>query len=214
MSRLRTAGAVPVGLTTSSEFGGISLTYTKLNGATANPWDLERSPGGSSGGSAAAVAGGLVTLATGGDGGGSIRIPAAFTGLPGLKATYGRIPRGPDLFIGSLTATSGCLSRSVRDIARWFDVANGFDPHDPTSLPRVEGWEAGLGTQLAGSARRGRRVTSVVRSSTTKLPTGPSKLPNHRGSSVCDRVDMPVKLPELGLEWALAGSRRDPSRSR
>ena len=95
VQRLRAAGAVLVGLTTASEFGGISLTYTKLNGPTSNPWDLERTPGGSSGGSAAAVAGGLVPLATGGDGGGSIRIPAAFTGLPGLKTTYGRIPRGP-----------------------------------------------------------------------------------------------------------------------
>ena len=154
VQRLRAAGAVLVGLTTASEFGGISLTYTKLNGPTSNPWDLERTPGGSSGGSAAAVAGGLVPLATGGDGGGSIRIPAAFTGLPGLKTTYGRIPHGPDLFVGSLTASSGCLSRSVRDIARYLDVTNGFDPRDPTSLPRVEGWEAALGTH----DRRGRRV--------------------------------------------------------
>ena len=206
VTRLRTAGAVPVGLTTASEFGGISLTYTKLNGATANPWDLERSPGGSSGGSAAAVAGGLVTLATGGDGGGSIRIPAAFTGLPGLKATYGRIPRGPELFIGSLTATSGCLSRSVRDIARWFDVANGFDPHDPTSLPHVDGWEAGLGTQDL----RGMRV-AVSRDLGCALVDDETA---DRAVEVAEsliaqlglhRVDMPVKIPELGLEWALAG---------
>ena len=94
-ARLRAAGAVLVGQTTASEFGGINLTRTKLHGITRNPWQLDRTPGGSSGGSAAAVAGGLLTLATGGDGGGSIRIPAGFTGLFGLKATIGRIPLGP-----------------------------------------------------------------------------------------------------------------------
>ena len=159
VAQLRAAGAIPIGLTTSSEFGGINLTYTKLNGSTKNPWNLDHTPGGSSGGSASAVAGGLVTLATGGDGGGSIRIPAGFTGLPGLKATYGRIPKGPDMVMASLTAVGGCLSRSVRDIARYFDVSNGFDHRDPYSLPRVEGWEAGLGTlrdALRGKTSRDR----------------------------------------------------------
>ena len=83
------------GQTTASEFGGVNYTHTRLHGTTRNPWDQERTPGGSSGGTAAAVAGGLVTLGTAGDGGGSIRIPAGFTGMFGLKATYGRIPRGP-----------------------------------------------------------------------------------------------------------------------
>ena len=91
------AGAVLVGQTTSSEFGGVNLTRTMLHGATHNPWKQGRTPGGSSGGSAAAVAGGLVTIATGGDGGGSIRIPEGFTGLVGLKSTYGRIPRGHEI---------------------------------------------------------------------------------------------------------------------
>ena len=77
---LRGAGIVPVGQTAASEFGGINLTYTRLHGATRNPWQLERTPGGSSGGTASAVAGGLVPIGTGGDGGGSIRIPAGFTG--------------------------------------------------------------------------------------------------------------------------------------
>src|SRR6478752_1285919 len=148
VARLRAAGAIPMGLTTASEFGGINLTYTKLNGATKNPWNPEHTPGGSSGGSAAAVAGGLVTLATGGDGGGSIRIPAGFTGLVGLKATYGRIPLTPNAGLGAMTVTVGCLSRSVRDTARWFDVCNGRDPREPLSLPRVEGWEAGLGHHI------------------------------------------------------------------
>ncbi|HAP77862.1 MAG TPA: hypothetical protein DCR14_17490, partial [Acidimicrobiaceae bacterium] len=76
---------------------------------------------------AAAVGGGLCTLGTAGDGGGSIRIPAGFSGLVGLKATIGRIPRGPQAAYGNLTVTIGCLSRSVRDTARWFDVCNGYD---------------------------------------------------------------------------------------
>ena len=204
--RLRSSGAVPVGLTTASEFGGISLTYTKLNGATANPWSRDRTPGGSSGGSAAAVAGGLVALATGGDGGGSIRIPAAFTGLPGLKATYGRIPRGPALFVGSLTAVSGCLSRSVRDIARYLDVANGFDPRDPTSLPRVDGWEAGLGAQEL----RGRRVGISSDLGCAMVDDAVAARVLETALELCARaglevVDIPIAIPELGLEWALAG---------
>src|SRR5262245_40826633 len=157
VSRLVTdGGAVLAGQTTASEFGGVNVTRTLLHGATGNPWEPARTPGGSSGGSAAAVAGGLVTVATGGDGGGSIRIPAGFTGLLGLKATYGRIPRGPRLEIGNYTTTSGGLTRSVRDTARLFDVANGHDARDPFSLPRVDGWERGLGSH--GDALRGLRV--------------------------------------------------------
>src|SRR5580698_11321903 len=146
-ARLRESGAVLVGQTTASEFGGINVTYTRLHGATSNPYDTERTPGGSSGGSAASVSGGLLPICTGGDGGGSIRIPAGFTGLFGLKATFGRIPKGPHTEIEPLTAVIGCLSRSVRDTARWYDVCNGYDEYDPYSLPRVEGWEAGLGHQ-------------------------------------------------------------------
>src|SRR5207244_9607926 len=91
---LGSGGAVPVGLTAASEFGGLNVSVSKLNGVTHNPWRHGRTAGGSSGGSASAVAGGLVTLAPGGDGGGSIRIPAGYTGLVGMPGTYGRIPRG------------------------------------------------------------------------------------------------------------------------
>ena len=152
-------GAVLAGQTTASEFGGVNLTRTLLHGATHNPWKYGATPGGSSGGSAAAVAGGIYPIATGGDGGGSIRIPAGFTGLVGLKGTFGRIPRGPHTEYGNLTVSTGCMARSVRDTARWFDVTNGHDPRDPLSLPRVEGWEAGLGTHL--DALRGARVAVV-----------------------------------------------------
>ena len=152
----RLGGAVLVGQTTASEFGGVNVTRTVLHGTTHNPWQHGRTPGGSSGGSAAAVAGGLVPIATGGDGGGSIRIPAGFTGLVGLKATFGRIPRGPRAENGNYTVTVGPLARSVRDVARWFDVCNGHDPRDQFSLPRVDGWEQGLGSIT--DSLRGARV--------------------------------------------------------
>src|SRR3954449_10197651 len=115
-------GAVLAGQTTASEFGGVNLTRTILHGTTRNPWQMDRTPGGSSGGTAAAVSGGLVTIATGGDGGGSIRIPAGFNGLVGMKGTAGRIPRGPFTTISPLTVVIGCLARSVRDVTRWYDV--------------------------------------------------------------------------------------------
>ena len=122
-------GAVPVGLTTASEFGGLNVSVTKLNGVAHNPWQRGRTAGGSSGGSASAVSGGLVSIASGGDGGGSIRIPAGYCGLLGMKGTYGRISRGPHAFFRPGTVVLGCLSRSVRDAARYFGVCAGVDPH-------------------------------------------------------------------------------------
>lgn len=207
VERMRSAGAVPVGLTTASEFGGVNWTRTKLNGTTGNPWDATRTPGGSSGGSAAVVTGGIVPLASAGDGGGSIRIPAAFTGLPGLKTTYGRIPRAPETPIGSLTAVTGCLSRSVRDIARFLDVTTGTDPRDPFSLPRIEGWEDGLGHVPVG----GRRAAivpdfggAVVDPDVIDVFVEAAELLVREAQ--LDRVDVHVDLPSMGSAWALAGS--------
>ena len=139
-------GVVPVGQTTASEFGGLNVSVTKINGVTHNPWHHGRTVGGSSGGSAAAVAGGLVSLATGGDGGGSIRIPAGYTGLVGMKGTFGRIPRSPHAYVRPNTVVLGNLARSVRDAARYYDVCAGTHPWDPTSLPSHGRWEAGLGS--------------------------------------------------------------------
>ena len=142
-ARLRDdGGAILLGLTTASEFGGLNVSKTRLNGATGNPWDITKTAGGSSAGSSSAVAGGLVPIATGGDGGGSIRIPAGFCGLFGMKGTAGRIPRGPHTSIAPMTVVAGCQARSVRDAARWYDVCAGFDSRDPYSLPKHEGWEA------------------------------------------------------------------------
>jgi len=210
VSRLRGAGAVLFGQTTASEFGGVNVTRTVLRGVTRNPWNPERTPGGSSGGSAAAVAGGLCTIATGGDGGGSIRIPAGFTGLFGLKPTYGRIPRGPRLQYGNLTSTVGCLSRSVRDTARWFDVTNGHEARDPLSLPRVDGWEAGLGRHR--DELRGLRA--IVVDDWGGAVVGPSTLAvihdaahaliAAAGLRQVDGID--TSLPAVGSTWAISGT--------
>ncbi|MBK9179068.1 MAG: amidase [Acidimicrobiales bacterium] len=208
VTRVRRAGGVVVGLTTSSEFGGVNLTRTHLNGITRNPWDLARTPGGSSGGTAAAVAGGLVTLASGGDGGGSIRIPAGFCGLLGLKCTYGRIPKGPFMEVGSLTAVLGCLSRSVRDTARWLDVCNGHHPRDPLSLPRVDGWEAGLGSHLDDV--RGLRIAVVPALGGAVVHPDVAALVEDGAEALVaafglDRVDVELRLPSLGAAWSLSG---------
>jgi len=204
--RLREAGAVLVGLTTASEIGFVNYTSTKLNGVTRNPWDLSRTPGGSSGGSAAAVAGGLVPIATGGDGGGSIRIPSGYSGLFGLKATYGRFPRGPYAEIEPLTVVLGCLARSVRDSARWLDCVNGYDPRDPHSLPRVEGWEAGLGTHELSGLRvavdptmGGTVVHPEVEAIVSDLADSLIK------TAALRQVDVKIEFPQPGPVWAMAG---------
>jgi aspartyl-tRNA(Asn)/glutamyl-tRNA(Gln) amidotransferase subunit A len=197
-------GAVLVGQTTASEFGGLNVSKTRLNGTTHNPWQHGRTAGGSSSGSAAAVAGGVLPLATGGDGGGSIRIPAAFNGLVGMKGTAGRIPRGPRTMISPLTVVTGCLSRSVRDVARFYDVCSGHDSRDPYSLPKVEGWERGLGTHdLTGK----KVVVAPTLGSAVVRPEVEASVRDGAAALIADAglelVDVPVQLPGLGLEWAI-----------
>ena len=206
ITRLRDAGAVLFGQTTMSEFAGLNHTRTLLHGLTKNPWVPDRTPWGSSGGSAAAVAGGLCTLATAGDGGGSTRIPAGFCGLPGLKPTYGRIPKGPQMAMGNLTAVAGCLSRSVRDIARYLDVVSGFDRRDPFSLPLDPTFEADLGTFALGGLRV---VVSPTLGRATVRTLVAEMVEHHAAALIADaglvRVDIDVEVAEGSLEWALSG---------
>ena len=201
---LAAGGVVPVGLTTASEFGGLNISVTKLNGVTHNPWQHGRTTGGSSAGSAAAVAGGLVTLATGGDGGGSIRIPAAYTGLLGMKGTYGRIPRGPDAWFRPGTVVLGCLARSVRDAARYYDVCAGYDPIDPSSLPKRTRWEADLGT----NELRGRRVAIIPLLGGVKVePAVEARVRESARALITANgmveVDVRLELPNLAAQWMI-----------
>jgi amidase len=133
--RLREAGFVIVGISNMPEFGILPTTEPRHTGPTRNPWDLERTPGGSSGGSAAAVAAGMLPVAHGNDGGGSLRIPAACCGLVGLKPSRGRISRGPDLG-ESFLASDGVLTRTVAETALLLDVLAGYEVGDATWAPR------------------------------------------------------------------------------
>jgi amidase len=136
VKRYKRAGLVIVGKTNTPEFGLLPTTEPEAFGATRNPWDVTRTPGGSSGGSAAAVAAGLTAFAHANDGGGSIRIPASCCGLFGLKPTRGRNSLGPhfgDIFSGLVVEHA--VTRSVRDSAALLDATAGYDPGDPYITP-------------------------------------------------------------------------------
>ena len=134
MARLREAGAIVFAQSTSSEFGHKGVTDSPLNGISRNPWNLDRTPGGSSGGAGAAVAAGLGPIAIGTDGGGSVRIPGSFNGLVALKATFGRVPAWPPGMNGDL-ANTGPMCRTALDCALMMDVIARPDPRDPYELP-------------------------------------------------------------------------------
>jgi aspartyl-tRNA(Asn)/glutamyl-tRNA(Gln) amidotransferase subunit A len=128
----------------------------------------------------------------------------------GLKATYGRTPRGPHLEYGNITSVAGCVSRSVRDTARWFDAANGHEPSDPLSLQRVDGWERDLGTHLG--ALRGRRAAvaadwgnaTVSPAMWERLDAAAADLISQVGLRRVDGID--TALPRMGAAWAISGS--------
>jgi Asp-tRNA(Asn)/Glu-tRNA(Gln) amidotransferase A subunit family amidase len=201
---LHDGGAVPVGQTTASEFGGLNVSLSRLHGVTHNPWQPGRTAGGSSGGSAAAVAGGLVTLATGGDGGGSIRIPAGYVGLIGMKGTFGRIPRSPNAYSRPNTIVLGNLARSVRDAARYYDVCSGYHPADPSSLPKHPGYEDGLGTHEL----TGRRVAVVPTLGGVPLDHGVEEHLRAEAAALIEatgmvQVDLRVEPPNVTAQWMM-----------
>jgi aspartyl-tRNA(Asn)/glutamyl-tRNA(Gln) amidotransferase subunit A len=134
VERLRDAGAIIIGKTTTSEFGCKAVGDSPLTGSTRNPWDLSKTAGGSSAGAAASVAAGVTSIALGTDGGGSIRIPAAMTGLFGVKAQFGRVPVFP--VAANPTLAHVCpIGRDVRDVALLLGVLSGYDARDPHSVP-------------------------------------------------------------------------------
>ncbi|UUW90113.1 amidase [Pimelobacter simplex] len=135
---VRRAGAICVGKTTTPEFGWSFVTSSPVSGSTVNPWCPTRTAGGSSGGAGAALAAGLGPLAVATDGGGSIRLPAAFTGVVGLKPTSGRVPTYPPSDLGTL-GHLGPMARSVRDVARLLDVLTGHTGSEPGPALRACG---------------------------------------------------------------------------
>ncbi|WP_108124755.1 Asp-tRNA(Asn)/Glu-tRNA(Gln) amidotransferase subunit GatA [Saccharospirillum mangrovi] len=149
--KLNDAGTVMLGKANMDEFAMGSSTETSFYGPTRNPWNLDTVPGGSSGGSAAAVAAGLAAAATGTDTGGSIRQPAAFCNLTGLKPTYGRVSRWGMIAFGSSLDCGGPLTRTAEDAALMFNVMAGHDPKDTTSMDvAVDDYTAHLDRPLDG----------------------------------------------------------------
>ena len=136
VERLRNAGAIALGKTNSPEFGYTAFTKNLIYGVTRNPWNPERTPGGSSGGSSAAVSSGQTPFCTGSDGGGSIRIPSCWTGLFGMKVSFGRVPIAPRDMLGwGDTSVHGPMVRTVRDAAMYIDAVVGTHEADPNCLP-------------------------------------------------------------------------------
>lgn len=182
VARLRAAGCVVVGKTNTPEFGWTADTSNLVFPTTVNPWDPARSAGGSSGGSAAAIAAGMVPLATGSDGGGSIRIPSALHGLSGIKPSLGRIPGGGPVAPRWMhLSTKGPMARRIGDVARALDAVVGFDPTDLHSLPPHHGasWSDSLADLLPprrvlwspdlGYARVDPEVAAVCRQAVDRL---------------------------------------------
>ena len=159
--RLREAGFVIVGKTALPEMGILPTTESRRFGPTRNPWDLERTPGGSSGGSAAAVAAGMVPIAHGNDGGGSTRIPAACCGLVGLKESRGRVSLGPDVG-DSVLVQDGVLTRTVADTARVLDVLCGYELGDATWAPPAHAAYRELAERDPGHLRIGLALNSPL----------------------------------------------------
>jgi len=197
--RLREAGFVIVGATSSPEFGALPVTEPRRFGPTRNPWDLGRTPGGSSGGSGAAVAAGMVPIAHASDGGGSIRVPAACSGLVGLKPARGRISMGPE--VGeSFLAVNGVLTRTVADTAAVLDVLAGYEPGDSS-------WAPPPSQSFAAQAlfNPGRKRVAVIVSPPLQTDVDPAHLAavEHTAGLLRElghevqEIDPPIELPDL-----------------
>lgn len=207
VSRLRAAGAIVVGKTNLPEFGATAITRNRLFGVTRNPWDLERSPGGSSGGASAAIAAGLLPLATAGDGGGSIRLPASMTGCFGLKPSFGRVPtETPGVWVMDDTTCRGPLTRSVEDAALHLDVAAGPHPLDTNSLP-----PAGLSYRDAlDELPSGLRVGwspdlgfAVVQRDVAEVAYDAARVFEALGHRF---TELETRAPDLGRDWGRLGA--------
>jgi amidase len=193
--RLREAGAIVLGLTLLPEMAICGFSESATYGVTRNPWNPQRTPGGSSGGSASAVAAGLVPIASAGDGAGSIRIPAASCGLFGLKPSRGRISLAPNLEGWGGLAVEGCVSRSVLDTALWLDVVSGGSREAEAPLPPER--------PFVEAAKTPPGKLKVAWSTSPPRAAAPPTVDDNAKGSVVDAVEL---LSGLGHDV----SRRDP----
>ncbi|WP_113705150.1 amidase [Nonomuraea lactucae] len=209
MRRFRRAGLVTLGRTTTPELAASTTTEPVLYGPTRNPWDSDRSAGGSSGGAAAAVAAGIVPLAHATDAAGSIRLPASYNGLFGLKPTRGRVSLGPDadeVFHG--LAVQGGVSRSVRDSAALLDHISGGEPGDPYYAPEPERPYSAEVTRDPGTLRIG--VLTHAWGGHRTAPAVADAL--SRVTRLCEELGHKVEEAQVGLgvsweEFVLANAR-------
>ena len=236
VARCLEAGAVFLGLTTMPEFGMGPVTISPLSGITSNPWDTTKQAGGSSGGGAAGVSAGFSTLAVATDAGGSIRIPAALTGVVGFKPTGGRVPLFPASVAGGLSS-NGPISRTVEEAALVLGLASRHDARDATALPPdgetyvdklrggVKGWKIALSTTLGYARKVDPEVAAAIRkaagSSPRWAPSSRSAIPASRIRSPpisrCCRRDTAIRCAICGrsrVELAVAGPARDRRRIR
>ena len=194
VARLRENGTVLLGKVTSPEFGWKGVTHGPLTGVTRNPWDHTKTSGGSSGGSAAAVAAGMGAWSVGTDGGGSVRIPASFTGVVGLKPTYGVIPLYPASPFGTL-AHAGPLTRSVADAALMLDVLAAPDPRDWSALaPPTTSFSAGLTDGVKG--------LRIAFSSNLGYGTNDPEVEAAVRTAVAVLVSLGAEVTEIDLGWS------------
>jgi aspartyl-tRNA(Asn)/glutamyl-tRNA(Gln) amidotransferase subunit A len=218
VARLREAGAVILGKTTTPEFGWKAIGDSPLTGITRNPWNPERTTGGSSAGAAAACAAGIAPLHVGSDGAGSIRIPACFTGIFGIKASFGRVPAHPPSAMGLLSHV-GPMTRHVRDAALMLNVLAQPDDRDPYALP-LDGrdWLAGIeegvrGWRVAYSADLGyARVDPEIAAATAaaaKQFEALGAVVEEVGGIFDSPRDALLTIWSAGTAWLLAGYPRD-----
>jgi amidase len=212
VQRYRQAGLVIFGRTHSPEFGLTAITDSALYGVTSNPWNRERTAGGSSGGTAAAIAAGVVPMGSGNDGGGSIRIPASCCGLFGMKPTRARVPLGPDLFEGCEgLVVAHALTRSVRDSAALLDATAGPDRGDAYAAPpqarpyreEIRVAPGRLRVALAVKAAPDQEVGSECRKAAENAAKLCEEL-GHRVEDVSDRFQQHIPWIDLRDAWHTA----------
>ncbi len=221
VARLVAAGCVVVGKTNTPELGWKADTDNSVFGPTANPWNLDHTPGGSSGGSAAALAAGMVPLATGSDGGGSIRIPSSCCGLSGVKPSLGRVPSGGDAPPDwQHLSTKGPMARRLSDVVAALDIVVGPDPSDLRSLPRPEAswlavledpkpprkvaWSPTLGyaeidDEVRSDLRPGRGHHGLARHRDRRSRLGLREGPGGRLAGDVGRLQPPHRMPTFGV---------------
>jgi aspartyl-tRNA(Asn)/glutamyl-tRNA(Gln) amidotransferase subunit A len=222
VARCQEAGAVIVGLTAMPEFGMGPVTISPLTGVTRNPWDLGKQAGGSSGGSAAGVCAGFSTLSLASDAGGSIRIPAALTGVVGLKPSGGRVPMYPASSAGALSC-NGPIARSVPDAALVLNLASRPDARDPGALPAdgtdylaslpgaVKGWRIAMSLTLGYARKLHPELAAAVRRAAEGFASLGAVV-DEKDPGIEDPIDAYLVLLRAGFRYAMRNLTPDQKR--